>query len=55
MPKLAPMSKYLRAETEKKGGPYGISGNLRRAVQFCKKRGQLALKVCAMASSRPKL
>jgi hypothetical protein len=28
----------LRAETEKEGGLYEISGNPRRAVWFCKKR-----------------
>jgi hypothetical protein len=36
--KNSPNVQVLRVETEKEGGSYGISGNPRRVVRFCKKR-----------------
>jgi hypothetical protein len=36
--KNSPNVQVLRAETEKEGGSYEISGNPRRVVRFCKKR-----------------
>jgi hypothetical protein len=35
--KFIPNFQVLRAETEKEGGLYKISGNPRRVVRFCKK------------------
>jgi hypothetical protein len=52
--KISPNVQVLRAETEKEGGSYEISGNPRRVVRFCKKR-TTCFEACAMGSSRPML
>jgi hypothetical protein len=52
--KITPNVQVLRAETPKKGGSYGFSGNPRRAVRFCKKERR-PVDACAMGSSRPML
>jgi hypothetical protein len=44
--KNIPNIQLLRGETEKEGGPYKISGNPRRVVQFCKSERRLGICLC---------